>query len=238
MTTDLQDAAPAARPVVFSDVDETLIRVKSMFRFLRFYLARRGEPDSTYDRLAGELKAMAAVGNPRSEVNRAYYRFFAGEEATRLAAAGWEWYDREEAEPGGLYHPEVRRALAGHAALGQPVVLISGSFFACLEPIAAATNATWAIGTRPLIHRGVLTGSVLLPVIGAAKGRVAHAVAAVRGADLGDSTAYGDHISDLDLLDAVGHPVVVGDDPELTAHADRRGWRRMAVGQPGELEKV
>ncbi|MCZ0978178.1 hypothetical protein O1L60_00090 [Streptomyces diastatochromogenes] len=33
-----------ARGAAFSDVDETLIRVKSMFRFLEFYLRLRGEP--------------------------------------------------------------------------------------------------------------------------------------------------------------------------------------------------
>jgi HAD superfamily hydrolase (TIGR01490 family) len=121
----------------------------------------------------------------------------------------------------------VLRALQDHGAAGETILLVSGSFFACLDPIAEATGADRAYGTRPVIRRGRLTGEVLAPLIGPAKGRVAHAAAALRGADLAASTAYGDHISDLDLLSAVGHPVVVGDDPGLTAHARREGWRRL-----------
>jgi HAD superfamily hydrolase (TIGR01490 family) len=227
------------RPLVLSDVDETLIKVKSMFRFLAFYLERRGEPPATYERLTGELRRAADRGAPRAEINRRYYRLYAGEDAMRLAAAGREWFAHEVygtheygvlPSTGGLFHPEVRRALAAHAAAGEALLLVSGSFFACLDPIAEETGALRAYGTRPVIRRGQLTGEVLVPVIGATKGRVAHAAATVLGASLAASTAYGDHISDLDLLSAVGYPVVVGDDPALTAHADRAGWRRLPLG--------
>jgi HAD superfamily hydrolase (TIGR01490 family) len=222
---------------VFSDVDETLIKVKSMFRFLAFYLGTRGEPPETYDRLTGELRRAADAGTPRHEINRRYYRLFAGEDAARLAAAGREWFAYEtygaHLTTGGLFHAPVRRALAEHTAAGHPVLLVSGSFFACLDPIAEETGAARAYGTRPVIRRGALTGDVLVPLIGAAKGRVAYAAAALGGVDLATCTAYGDHISDLDLLAAVGHPVVVGDDPALTAHADRAGWQRLALTGDG-----
>ncbi|GAB2882687.1 HAD family hydrolase [Streptomyces mayteni] len=219
--------------VVFSDVDETVIRTKSMFRFLEFYLASRGEPAGTYERLVGEIRRGADSGVPRHEINRRYYRFYAGEEADRLAAVGKDWFAHETER--GLFVPETRRALDAHAAAGEPIVLVSGSFFACLDPIAEETGATWAIGTRPVIRRGRLTGEVLVPMIGAAKGRVAHVAAAVRGADLAECAAYGDHISDLDLLSAVGHPVVVGTDPGLNAHAEKAGWRRLPIDD-GEAE--
>ncbi|MEU7278992.1 HAD-IB family hydrolase [Streptomyces sp. NPDC045431] len=218
--------------IAFSDVDETLIDVKSMFRFLEFHLDRRGEPAGTYDRLVGELREAVRRGAPRAEINRRYYRLYAGEDARTLAASGRAWFAYEqETRPGGLFIPAVERSLAGHRAAGDTVVLVSGSFFACLDPVAAHVGADRAIGTRPLIRRGRLTGEVLFPLIGAAKGRVAHAAAAVLGADLADCTAYGDHISDLDLLAAVGHPVAVGDDPDLAAHADRAGWRRLPTGR-------
>ncbi|MFD5315913.1 HAD family hydrolase [Streptomyces sp. NPDC127098] len=222
--------------MVFSDVDETVIRIKSMFRFLEFYLSRRGEPAGTYDRLLGEIRRGADSGVPRQEINRRYYRFYAGEEADRLAAVGKDWFAHESER--GLFVPGTRRALDAHTAAGEPIVLISGSFFACLDPIAEATGAEWAIGTRPVIRRGRLTGEVLVPMIGAAKGRAVRVAAAVRGVDLADCTAYGDHISDLDLLGAVGHPVVVGADPALNAHAREAGWRRLPVDDVpfGELE--
>lgn len=210
----------------FFDVDETLINIKSMFSYLDFYLWRRGEPGSTYAKLAGELKEAAAGGVPRREINRRYYRFFAGESARHLATVGREWFTVRADE--GLFVPETTDELAAQRGRGSFVVLLSGSFFACLEPIAEHVNADWAIGTRPVVRRGTLTGEVVTPMIGAAKGRAARATAAVRGLDLARCSAYGDHSSDMDLLMAVGHPVVVGDDPALVARAQQSGWRRLA----------
>ncbi|MCX5406588.1 HAD-IB family hydrolase [Streptomyces sp. NBC_00335] len=214
------------RTAAFFDVDETLIRVKSMFRFLEFYLRMRGEPDSTYQRLNGELQSAAKLGVPRESINRAYYKFYAGENVRQVTTAGLLWFEHELEE--GLFLPETVAELHRHQEANERVLLISGSFFACLDPISTWLGADRAYGTRPLIHRGQFTGEVLTPMIGATKGRVVRAAASVLEIDLASSTAYGDHISDLSMLRAVGHPVVVGDDEVLAGHADRSGWRRLA----------
>lgn len=39
------------------------------------------------------------------------------------------------------------------------------------------------------------------------------------------SYAYGDHISDYDMLSVVGNPVVVGNDMEIAAIANKNGWK-------------
>ncbi|GLX22950.1 MULTISPECIES: HAD family hydrolase [Streptomyces] len=235
-TTAVATAGPAAAPeavggAAFSDVDETLIRVKSMFRFLAFHLRRRGEPPATYDRLANGLRAAARRGEPREQINRRYYRLLAGEPVGLLERSGRSWFAHEQAQPGGPYVPEVARELRAHRAAGRPVVLLSGSFFACLQPVAEDIGAGHALGSRPVVRRGLLTGEVLVPMIGAAKGRAVELSAALRGFDLADCSGYGDHSSDLPLLGAVGRPVAVGDDPELAAHARRHGWRRLAAGR-------
>ncbi len=220
-----------ARTAAFSDVDETLIRVKSMFRFLEFYLRRRGEPQATYERLTGELRQAALRGAPRSDINRRYYRLLRGESARHLAVAGRRWFAAEWQELAeGLYVPEVEEALAAHRKAGRALVLVSGSFFAPLDPIAADVGAETVLATRPVIRRGDLTGEVLAPMIGETKGRAVHLTAPVAGLDLAGSWAYGDHSSDLPMLRAVGHPVAVGDDPELAAHAAAPGWARLLLG--------
>jgi HAD superfamily hydrolase (TIGR01490 family) len=215
----------------FFDVDETLIGVKSMFDFLAFYLREQGEPRSTYDRLTAALHRLADSGAPRQEVNRRYYRFYAGHSARRLALCGRSWFARRT-QDGGLFVPEPTARLAGHLRDGDFVMLLSGSFFACLDPVTEHLGAHWALGTRPKIRRGELTGEVLIPMIGPAKGRAARAAMAVRGLDPAASAAYGDHPSDLDLLRSVGRPVAVGDDPVLTQHAAREGWEIMPSRVP------
>ncbi|RRR99518.1 HAD family hydrolase [Glycomyces terrestris] len=208
----------------FFDVDETLISVKSMFRFLEFYLDSRGEPAGAYRVIRDRLGDLAASGVPREEVNRAYYRCYAGESAERLAAAGHAWLKAELAEPGFLVdgvvaeHEELRRA-------GVPTVLVSGSFYACLDPIGALLGASEVHGAPVIVRRGRLTGEIDHPVIGEGKAHVVRAVTRLRGLDPARCVAYGDHASDLPMLDAVGTAVVVGADPELRRRADHRGWR-------------
>ena len=51
-----------------------------------------------------------------------------------------------------------------------------------------------------------------------------HEVAAARGIDLEHSYAYSDSITDLPMMEAVGHPVVVNPDRELAREAKARDW--------------
>lgn len=220
-------AVPPVPPAVaFFDVDETLIRAKSMFGFLRFYLRQvRNEPPGTYQRLAAGLRAAADRGVPREEINRRYYRLLAGENTAQLERAGRAWFASQpvDARYIGATVVELRR----HQAAGAVVVLLSGSFFACLAPIAEPLGVRWVLGTRPVVRRGVLTGEVLAPMIGPRKGRAAELAAAVLSVPLAACSAYADHASDLPLLTAVGDPVVVGTDQVLAAHASRGNWRRI-----------
>jgi HAD superfamily hydrolase (TIGR01490 family) len=206
----------ATRRAAFFDVDETLIAVKSLFRFLG--------PDG--DRTEREFRARAAAGASREELNRAYFRRLAGLDATEAAVLGRRWFEAE-LRRGRLFNSAVLEALHRHAVAGDPTVLVSGSFPPCVEPIARYVGADAVLCTRPEVRYGRYTGEVAVPMVGEAKVDAVLSWAAANGVELADSHAYGDHVSDLPVLALVGRPVVVGDDPELTRHAARRGWERM-----------
>ncbi|MES0834451.1 HAD family hydrolase [Nocardiopsis tropica] len=229
MTTPNEESGPRGRGIAFFDVDETLIGPKSMFSFLEFHFGDGSREPGSYERAVAHLRAAAARGVPRQDVNRLYYRLMAGESVEGLRAAGRKWFS-EAARAPGFWHTPVLERLRRHRAGGDLVVLLSGSFFACLDPIAEAAGAHWALGTRPVVRDGLLTGEVLVPMIGATKGVAARAAAAVRDVPLSDCTAYGDHSSDLALLSSVGSPVVVGEDSVLAAHAEAHGWERVTAG--------
>jgi len=213
-------------PLAFFDVDETLINVKSMFDFLAFRYRIEGRPEADYTRDRGALRQLAEQGFPREEVNRAYYRLFAGVREAELAEQGEEWF-RWRTGTGELFHAPVLAALREHTRQHHRTVLVSGSFPGCLDPIARHVGADTILCSRPLTADGVLTGELELPMIGSAKGDGARELAHRAGVELADCHAYGDHSSDLDLLRLVGHPTAVGDDPVLTEHADRDGWSRL-----------
>ena len=71
---------------------------------------------------------------------------------------------------------------------------------------------------------GRYTGEIAYYCYGAEKATAAAAIAQERGYRLADCYAYTDSITDLPLLEAVGHPVVVNPDRGLRRVAAERGW--------------
>lgn len=224
-------AGERRRTAAFFDVDETLITIKSMFSFLAFAMRVRGLPPEAYARVERRLLSLAATGTPRAEVNRAYFRLFAGQDAAATARYGTSWFAREKRR-GQLFHPEVLACYRDHVAAGDLTVLVSGSFAACLDPLARMLRPDGVLCSAPTVREGRYTGEIVIPLIGEAKAQAVLGEAAARGIDLARSYAYGDHASDRVLLDLVGHPVVVGDDPVLTRHARRHGWTQLTCPSP------
>ncbi|MEU0437285.1 HAD-IB family hydrolase [Streptomyces sp. NPDC006290] len=220
----------------FFDVDETLITAKSMFEFLRFWLARTGDDGTRYARYAATLRDMSALGLPREEVNRAYYQYYTGAYAADVRAAGRDWYAAYRARPDAFVTAGIS-ALAGHRAAGDAVVLVSGSFRACLDPLAEdlAVNRVLC-GELVVDERGFLTGEVVEPMIGRAKADAVVRTMQELGLAAERCCGYGDHASDLDMLRAVGRPSVVGDDPTLGELARRHGWPVMSSAHGGREE--
>jgi phosphoserine phosphatase len=100
---------------------------------------------------------------------------------------------------------------------------------------------TGAIATRGKAVDGHYTAELDGPfVYGEGKAEAITQLAVDRGYDLKHSYAYSDSISDLPMLEVVGHPVAVNPDSELADLAHERGWpvvifsrktkQRMAVG--------
>ncbi|GAA4444448.1 HAD family hydrolase [Phytohabitans houttuyneae] len=206
------------RPIAFFDVDGTLVAGTTMREFLRFRLGTAAA-EQRWRELRGD-------GAGRAEANRRYFRLYAGTRWAELMSEGRRWYDTWSRRPDG-YVSGGLGALRRHRAHGHAVVLVSGSFLPCLLPIAEHLGADAVLCTEPETDGGgVLTGTAQ-PMIGRAKAVAAQRLAADWHVPAGHCFAYGDHASDLDLLGAVGHPAVVGDDPDLLRLAARYGWPRL-----------
>ncbi|WP_047248904.1 HAD family hydrolase [Chromobacterium subtsugae] len=211
----------------FFDVDETLIDMKSMFSFRRYYFLRRFGPvlgRLQEWRARRRLQDLLDCGCDRSEVNRAFFREFAGHAPEQLAAAAKAWF-AEVSSRDGFYIRPALNALQRHIDHGVEPVFVSGSSVDILQPLAEALGVRHVLANRLEVRNGRYSGELLSPqTIGAGKQAAVLAFLARCGSDAAVCYGYGDHISDLPLLETVGHPSVVARDPELVRAANQRGW--------------
>jgi phosphoserine phosphatase len=85
------------------------------------------------------------------------------------------------------------------------------------------------------VRSGRYTGEIELYLYGEQKALAARSVAAARGYRLADCRAYSDSITDLPLLEVVGHPTAVNPDRALRRVAEERGWPILTFAVPVAL---
>jgi len=124
-----------------------------------------------------------------------------------------------------LVYAEAAELIEQHRRDGRIVFLVSASPEEIVAPLGRHLGVDRVIGSRARLDAdGRYTGEVELYAYGPRKAEAVRAVADELGIDLAASYAYTDSITDLPLLEAVGHPVVVNPDRALGAVARREGW--------------
>jgi HAD superfamily hydrolase (TIGR01490 family) len=134
-----------------------------------------------------------------------------------------------------LVFAEAADLIAGHKLFGRDVVLVSASGEEIVAPIARALGATHALATRMVVEDGKYTGEVAFYCYGEGKAQAIRELAARESYRLEHCYAYSDSITDLPMLEAVGHPTVVNPDRALRKVATTRGWPVLTFTRPVSL---
>ena len=123
-----------------------------------------------------------------------------------------------------------------HQQEGRPVVIVSSSPEEVVGPLAEYLGADDFIATRSEIDaEGCYTGELDFYAYGPHKADAIREYASARGIDLEASYSYSDSITDVPMLEVVGHPVVVNADRELAKYANERGWEQLSFSRPVRL---
>ncbi len=132
-------------------------------------------------------------------------------------------------------YPQMLDEVYAHQEAGRATFIVSAAGNGVVEPLAAVLGMDGGIGTRYEVDEsGAFTGRFDGPfVYGPGKVEAMEAFAAEHGIDLASSFAYSDSISDLPMLRAVGHPVVVNPDPPLAEIAREEDWQTMRFERLG-----
>ncbi len=124
---------------------------------------------------------------------------------------------------------DVRREAQGflelHREAGRHTYMVTASPIEIVRPLANELDMTGAIATVAEVVENQYTGRLSEPFCyGPGKAQAIAKVAAEHGYDLALSYSYSDSVSDLPMLELVGHPVAVNPDRELERIARARGW--------------
>lgn len=225
-----QITAPPPR-FAFFDVDETLVRFKSMFAFEAFWSCNVGPLSAVigplrHYRFASCMARYVKQGRSRELINALYYERFKGRSQSLIKKIIALWFEEVKRIPGGIYISATLDEIHRHQREGTKIVLVSGSFYELLDPIAKELKVDHVLATRLQIIAGRYTGRIEQPqMIGIGKAFAIRSLLSQHEADPSICWAYGDHISDITMLEEVGHPNIVSCEPSMLALADKRGWR-------------
>jgi HAD superfamily hydrolase (TIGR01490 family) len=135
-----------------------------------------------------------------------------------------------------IVYAEALELIDEHRKAGRKTVIISSSPIETVEPIGDYLGVDDVVATRArLDEQGRYTGELEFYAYAAHKAEAIREMAVAEGLDLAESYAYSDSITDLPMLELVGHPVAVNPDRELGRVAREREWEVRYFQRPVRL---
>ena len=230
-------AGPLGRPAAFFDLDKTIIAKSSTLAFSRsFYagglISRGSVLRSAY---AQFVYLVGGADHDQMEKMREFL--------SRLSA-GWDVQTVRDIVADTLHHivdplvyDEAVSLIEEHQLAGRDVVIVSASGAEVVEPIGEMLGADGVIATRMEIADGKYTGQIEYYAYAENKATAIEELAREKGYDLSRSYAYSDSVTDVHMLEIVGHAYAVNPDKELRKVAASRGWPVLWFTRPVALTR-
>ncbi|HTK32931.1 MAG TPA: HAD-IB family hydrolase [Candidatus Paceibacterota bacterium] len=212
------------KKLVIFDVDNTIVDGQSQ-RLLLSYLFRQKKV-SIYYYVSVLLWFIAyklrIVHNPRKVISFAY-SFLKGKSREEVDELLGDFFEKMLKVH---IFPEALKAIKEHKDVHDQVIIISNAPSIVVKPLAAYLGIeTYFCTQLEIAQNGLYTGAVLGDIMyGDNKRDAVIHFGEQNGFDLSQAYAYGDHISDISVLESVGHPIAVNPDALLKALALKKGW--------------
>jgi HAD superfamily hydrolase (TIGR01490 family) len=216
----------------FFDVDGTLLNMTSMLSFLDF-CHKHYYSNKLYGKFLSICyqfkRAVLFVNRDRNFLNQLYYRNYKGMQADNVCALGNNWFSNCVLSKSGALNSSSIKQLKKHQKNGAHIILVTGAFEACVAPIAKFFNVNHILCVQPEKNNGKYTGNIKgIQTIGKGKAEAIKAFLESQNIDndeLNKAYAYGDHVSDIPMLEMVAHPCVVkNSNSQLLKYAQQRKW--------------
>jgi HAD superfamily hydrolase (TIGR01490 family) len=230
-----RDMDGTPRPAAFFDLDKTIIAKSSALAFSRpLYrggLIRRS--DVMRSAYAQFVYLLGGADHDQMERMREYLSALAeGWKVSQVKSIVAEAL-QDVVEP--IIYEEAATLIDDHHAAGRDVVIVSSSGSELVEQIGAMLGADHSIGTELVIEDDLYTGEIKFYAYADNKAVAIRELAEREGYDLSESFAYSDSMTDLPMLETVGHPFAVNPDRALRREALARGWPTLEFTRPVSL---
>ena len=227
----------AGRPAAFFDLDKTIIAKSSTLAFSRSFYAGGLISRGSVLRSAYAQFVYLVGGADHDQMEK--MREFLSD-----LSAGWDVQTVRDIVADTLHHivdplvyDEAVSLIEEHQLAGRDVVIVSASGAEVVEPIGEMLGADGVIATRMEIEDGKYTGQIGFYAYAENKASAIEELAREKGYDLSRSYAYSDSITDVHMLEIVGHPHAVNPDRELRKTAASRGWPVLWFNRPVALTR-
>jgi len=231
-------AGAPLRAAAFFDLDKTLMAGSSGIFFARAayetgMISRRRLVRDVYENLRFRLRG--STDDRADEVRRRVGEMIAGVPVRELARLS----PRVLAGVLPRLYPHMLQRAYEHQDAGRPVYILTAASQEMADLLAHVLAFDGGLGSRSEIVDGRYTGRAAGP-FNYREGKVVsmRELAECAGLDLQDSYAYSDSESDLPMLRAVGHPVVVNPDADLRRIAGEEGWEIVHLDRLGRRLKI
>jgi HAD superfamily hydrolase (TIGR01490 family) len=228
--------SPMARPTAaFFDLDKTIIAKSSTMAFSRPFQAgglitRGAMLRSVY---AQFIYVLGGADHDQMEKMRQFMSNL---------CAGWDVQTVRDIVADTLHnivdplvYDEAVSLIEEHHAAGRDVIIVSTSGSEVVEPIGEMLGADHVVATRMEVEDGRYTGDIKFYAYAENKAKAVQDLARRRGYDLSRSYAYSDSVTDVTMLEAVGHPHAVNPDKDLRRVAREKGWPVLVFDKPVAL---
>jgi alcohol-forming fatty acyl-CoA reductase len=210
------------RCVVF-DLEQTMINsnvVESYAWLATRNLSPMRRAQMTLQLIAEGPKLLALDRQDRGDFLRSFYRRYENGPVQQIREDSWELFSDLLLTRS---FPEAVARIRAHKALGHKTLLITGALDFVVAPLEPLFDEI--VCARLGEVDGHFTGEMTdAPPTGEARAMLMETWAAKFDLSLSATIAYADSTSDLPMLEAAGHPVVVNPEPKLAAIARKRGW--------------
>lgn len=221
----------------FFDVDGTLLNIKTMFSFQRYFFLSCFKKKEfkyilKYYFSIGCMKYYFFSGKSREFINKKFYESFAGIDRDKVATYAYEWYCQLKKNQTNLFIPETLGLLKDHQRSGDVVIFVSGSSMEILAPIAEDLGVNYILATNLEVINKKFTGKIIAPqTIGF--GKKLKLVEFIKNTSdkIKSTYGYGDDDSDIHMLSATDFPTIIPGNILLEKYAHKKEWATISVGR-------